>query len=44
MCFGYAMTLSTAQDLKSVNYSKVRKIIFDEFIIEERSKKTILSK
>lgn len=36
------MTLSTAQDLKSVNFSKVKKIIFDEFIIEEGQKKTYL--
>lgn len=39
---GYGMTLSTAQDLKSVNFSKVKKIIFDEFIIEEGQKKTYL--
>ena len=40
--FGYAMTLSTAQDLKSSNFSKVRTIIFDEFIIEEGQKKFYL--
>ena len=39
---GYAMTLSTAQDLKSSNFSKVKYIIFDEFIIEEGQKKTYL--
>lgn len=38
---GYAMTLSTAQDLKSSNFDKVTTIIFDEFIIEERSQKTL---
>ena len=32
---GYAMTLSTAQSLKGSNYSKVKFIIFDEFIIEK---------
>ena len=41
--FGYAMTLSTAQDLKSSNFSKVRTIIFDEFIIEEGQKKFYLN-
>lgn len=39
---GYAMTLSTAQDLKSTNFSKVKNIIFDEFIIEEGQKKFYL--
>lgn len=39
---GHAMTLSTAQDLKSVNFSKVKNIIFDEFIIEEGQKKYYL--
>ena len=39
---GYAMTLSTAQDLKSSNFSKVKTIIFDEFIIEEGQKKFYL--
>ena len=39
---GYAMTLSTAQDLKSSNFSKVTTIIFDEFIIEEGQKKFYL--
>ena len=39
---GYAMTLSTAQDLKSSNFSNVKYIIFDEFIIEEGQKKTYL--
>lgn len=42
--FGHAMTLSTAQDLKSTNFSKVRTIIFDEFIIEPRSKKILFTK
>lgn len=37
------MTLSTAQDLKSANFSKVTTIIFDEFIIEEGQKKYYLS-
>lgn len=40
--FGYAMTLSTAQDLKSSNFSNVKTIIFDEFIIEEGQKKFYL--
>ena len=31
---GYAMPLTTAQSLKSVNFSKVKYIIFDEFILE----------
>lgn len=31
---GYAMTLSTAQQLKSSNFPKVKTIIFDEFLIE----------
>ena len=39
---GHAMTLSTAQDLKSSNFSKVTTIIFDEFIIEEGQKKYYL--
>ena len=32
---GYSMTLSTAQQLKGSNFSEVRYIIFDEFLIEE---------
>lgn len=36
------MTLATAQDLKSTNFSKVKTIIFDEFIIEEGQKKYYL--
>ena len=32
---GYSMTLTTAQNLKSTNFPKVKNIIFDEFIIEE---------
>lgn len=39
---GYAMTLATAQDLKSSNFSKVKNIIFDEFIIEQGQKKYYL--
>lgn len=39
---GYAMTLSTAQDLKGTTFSKVTTIIFDEFIIEEGQKKYYL--
>ena len=39
---GYAMKLSTAQDLKSSNYNNVKNIIFDEFIIEEGQKKLYL--
>lgn len=39
---GYAMTLSTAQDLKSSNFDKVKNIIFDEFIIDEGQKKYYL--
>lgn len=31
---GYGMTLSTAQQLKSTNFPKVKYIIFDEFLIE----------
>ena len=41
---GYAMKLSTAQDLKSSNFNKVKTIIFDEFIIEERSEKILYEK
>ena len=41
-CFGYAMTLATAQDLKGTTFSKVTTIIFDEFIIEEGQKKYYL--
>lgn len=33
---GYGMTLSTAQNLKSSNYEKVKTIIFDEFIPQAR--------
>lgn len=40
--FGHAMTLSTAQDLKSSNFSRVKNIIFDEFLIEEGQKKYYL--
>ena len=32
---GYSMTLTTAQNLKSTNFPKVKNLIFDEFIIEE---------
>ena len=32
---GYSMTLTTAQNLKSTNFSNVKTIIFDEFIIED---------
>lgn len=39
---GYALKLSTAQDLKSVNFAKVKTVIFDEFIIEEGQKKYYL--
>lgn len=39
---GHAMKLSTAQDLKSSNFNKVKTIIFDEFIIEEGQKKYYL--
>lgn len=39
---GHAMTLATAQDLKSTNFSKVKTIIFDEFIIEDGQKKYYL--
>lgn len=39
---GYAMTLSTAQDLKSSNFDNVKNIIFDEFIIDEGQKKYYL--
>lgn len=37
------MTLSTAQDLKSSNFSNVKTIIFDEFIIEDGQKKYYLN-
>ena len=40
---GYGFTLSTAQDLKSANFDKVKYIIFDEFIIDEGTKKYYLS-
>lgn len=40
---GYAMTLSTSQDLKGSNYDGVTSIIFDEFIIEEGQKKYYLN-
>ena len=39
---GYAMTLSTSQSLKSSNFSGVKTIIFDEFIIEEGQRKYYL--
>ncbi len=39
---GYAMTLSTAQDLKGSNFDGVKTIIFDEFLIEEGQKKYYL--
>lgn len=39
---GYALTLSTSQDLKSTNFSNVNTIIFDEFIIDPRTKKELL--
>lgn len=32
---GFAMTLTTAQNLKGTNFSKVKYIIFDEYLIEE---------
>lgn len=40
---GYGFTLSTAQDLKSANFDKVKYIIFDEFIIDEGTKKYYLN-
>ena len=40
---GFAMTLSTAQDLKSSNFDRVKNIIFDEFIIDERSKEILFT-
>ena len=40
---GYAMTLSTAQDLKGTSFSKVTTLIFDEFIIEEGQRKYYLT-
>lgn len=36
------MTLASAQDLKSANFSQVTTIIFDEFIIEEGQRKYYL--
>ena len=41
---GYGFTLSTAQDLKSSNFDKVKYIIFDEFIVDEGTKKYYLRK
>lgn len=41
-CMGYAMQLSTAQDLKSSNFNKVKTIIFDEFGIEQGQRKFYL--
>lgn len=41
---GYAMELSTAQDLKGSEFSKVKNIVFDEFIIEKRSEKILSTK
>lgn len=32
---GHALTLTTAQNLKSSNFNKVKNIIFDEYLIEE---------
>ncbi len=32
---GYALSLTTAQSLKSTNFPNVKNIIFDEFIVEE---------
>lgn len=40
---GYALTLSTAQDLKSANFDKVKFVVFDEFIIDEGVRKYYLS-
>lgn len=40
---GHPITLSTSQDLKSVNFPNVKNIIFDEFIIEEGQKKYYLN-
>ena len=34
-CFGYAMRLTEAQDLKGTTFTKVNTIIFDEYIIEK---------
>lgn len=39
---GFGIQLSTSQDLKSVNFSKVKTIIFDEAFIEEGQKKFYL--
>ena len=41
---GYGLTLSTSQDLKSANFDKVKYITFDEFIIDEGTKKYYLRK
>lgn len=32
---GYACSLTSAQSLKSVNFNRVKNIIFDEFIAED---------
>ena len=40
---GYALQLSTAQDLKSANFDKVKYVIYDEFIIDEGVKKYYLT-
>lgn len=40
---GYAVTLSTVQDLKSSNFDKVKFVFYDEVIIDEGQKKYYLS-
>lgn len=42
--FGHAIKLSTSQDLKGTNFSEVKNIVFDEFMIEPRSKKILFTK
>lgn len=39
---GVGITLSTAQDYKSANFSNVKYIVFDEFLIEDGTKKYYL--
>lgn len=40
---GYAINLSTSQNKKSVNYVDLKNVIFDEFIIEERTEKILFA-
>ena len=44
MVAGYGIVLSTSQNLKGSNFDSVKTIIFDEYAIEPRSKKILLTK